>query len=64
MKIIHQEPYDAARKKAMPETGDQLDAIWKLFELLAAASPALAKALKESPEFARIKEVKQKIPKP
>jgi hypothetical protein len=64
MKIIHHEPYDVARRKAMPDMGDQLDALWKLVELLSTANPALAKALKDSPEFSRIKEVKQKIPKP
>jgi hypothetical protein len=64
MKITYKGDYAKLRKRAMPEIGDQLDDLWKLIETIATKDPAVAKALKDSPVFARIKEVKQKIPKP
>lgn len=64
MKISHKEDPVALRRKNYPDIGDQLDDLWKLFQVVAALNPALAKALSDSPTFQRIQQVKAKIPKP
>lgn len=61
MKIIHYDDHVKARAAVYPEIGDQLDALWKLFDHMFGAAelpvPA-AQALRE-----RIADVKARYPK-
>lgn len=61
MKIIHYDDHVKARAAAYPDVGDQLDALWKLFDRMYGAGefpvPA-AQAMRE-----RIADVKQRYPK-
>jgi hypothetical protein len=61
MKIIHYDDHVKARAAAYPDVGDQLDALWKLFNHLYEAGefpvPA-AQAMRE-----RLADVKARYPK-
>ncbi|WP_374556591.1 hypothetical protein [Aquitalea pelogenes] len=58
MKLTHLDPYDGRRAAAYPDMGDQLDAIWKVLELLPVLPPDTAAMLQQ------IQQVKADYPKP
>lgn len=58
MKIVHKSDYREKRRKAYPDIGDQLDAMWKM---LSAVNPKTPEA---EAMLAEVQAVKAKYPKP